>query len=141
MVEESAHNLAAFAQTVKESLRKAEESTSGLRKANSRLLVTSIVSSAATALVAGGTALTGPVVGEGIPGWRFACTVAAILAFTSTVCTALTQQLRIGDRLTEGNQCVGRLRSLDLTIITGGRSWEEITKEYAEIAKTYPELI
>jgi len=141
MVEQNARDLAAFAQMVKASLHKAEESTSGLRQTNTRLLVASIVSSAATAVVAGGTSVMGPVIGQGIPGWRLACTVAAILAFTSTVCTALTQQLRIGDRLTEGNQCVGRLRSLDLTIITGERSWEEITKEYGEIAKAYPELI
>lgn len=141
MVEQSPRDLAAFAQMVKASLHRAEERASGLRQTNTRLLVASIVSSAATAVVAGGTSVMGPVVGQGIPGWRLACTVAAILAFTSTVCTALTQQMRIGERLTEGNQCVGRLRSLDLAIVAGGHSWEEVTEEYADIAKTYPELL
>ena len=141
MVEDPAHDLMAFARMVKESLRRSEERASGLRKTNARLLVASILSSAATALVAGGTAAVGPLVGQDVAGWRIACIVAAVLAFTSTVCTALTQQLKIGDRLTAGNQCVGRLRSLDLAIVTGGHTWEEITREYADIARTYPELV
>ena len=31
--------------------------------------------------------------------------------------------------------------SLDIVIATGSRGWEEIVKEYEEIAKTYPELV
>jgi len=141
MVEEPGRDRAAFAQMVKESLRRAEQRAVGLRKTNTQLLVASIVSSAATVLVAGGTAAAGPVVGQGIPGWRMACVVAAILAALSTVCTGLTQQLKIGDRLSQGNLCVGRLKSLDVAIVTGGHAWEEITKEYAEIARIYPEFI
>ena len=141
MADESNRDPKAFAQIVKESLRIAQEQTAALRKTNARLIVASIVSSATTTLVAGGTAAAGPVVGHGDDGWRIACIVAAILAFTSTICTALTQQLKVGDRLTQGNQCVGRLRSLDVAIATGVRSWDEITKEYGEIVKTYPEFI
>jgi hypothetical protein len=140
MARESNQDNKAFAQIVKDSLQQTQVHIASLRKTNTWLLLTGIVSSAATTLVAGGTAVTGPVVGDGVAGWRLACIVAAIFAFTSTVCTAFTQQLRISERLTQGVQCAGRLRALDLAIATGNQSWEDITKEYGEIVKGYPEL-
>ncbi len=141
MSKESTQDRNALVQRVKASLQKAEEIVSGLRKANTRLLVAGMASSAASTLVAGITAAQGPVVGEGTEGWRVACIVAAVFGFASTVSTGLSQQLKINDRLSEGTQCVSKLRSLDVVITTGSRSWEEIVKEYEEIAKTYPELI
>ena len=141
MSKESTQDRNALGQRVKASLRKAEKIDSGLRKANTRLLIAGIASSAASTLVAGITAAQGPVVGEGIEGWRVACIVAAVFGFASTVSTGLSQQLKISDRLSEGIQCIGKLRSLDVIITTGSQSWEEIIKEYEEIAKTYPELI
>ena len=141
MSKESTQDLNALGQRVTASLRKAEKIASGLRKANTRLLIAGIASSAASTLVAGITAAQGPVIGQGTEGWRVACIVAAVFAFASTISTGLVQQLRIGDRLSEGMQGVGRLRSLDVTITTGSQSWKEIIKEYEEITKTYPELI
>jgi hypothetical protein len=127
---------------VKDSLQKAQGHASSLRKNNGRLLVAGIVSSAATTLVAGFTAAQGPVVGgDGVAGWRLACIVAAVFGFVSTVCTGLSQQMKFSDRLSQGNQCVGRLRSLDVAITTGSRGWDEIAREYEDIAKTYPDLI
>jgi hypothetical protein len=140
MAQESAPDRKAFAKIVKDSLHKAQDHISSLRTTNTILLIASILSSAATTLVAGGTALIGPIGGEGDAGWRIACIVAAFFAFTSTVTTALTQQMKINERLIQATQCVGRLRALDVTIATGSQSWEEITKEYGEIVKTYPEL-
>ena len=134
MSKESMQDRTALAQRVKASLQKAEGIVSGLRKANARLLITGMASSAASTLVAGITAAQGPVVGEGIEGWRVACIVAAVFGFVSTVSTGLTQQLKISDRLSKGTQCVGRLKSLDIVIATGSRAWEEIVKEYEEIA-------
>jgi hypothetical protein len=141
MSKESTPDRNALAQRVEASLQKAEGIVSGLRKANTRLLVAGMASSAAATLVAGITAAQGPVVGTGIEGWRVACIVAAVFAAASTVSTGLNQQLKISDRLAKGTQCVGRLKSLDIVIATGSRGWEEIVKEYEEIAKTYPELI
>jgi hypothetical protein len=141
MTDESNRDPKAFAQIVKESLRIAQEQTARLRNTSTRLVVASIVSSAITTLVAGGTAVSGPVVGEGDAGWRLACILAAIFAFTSTICTGLTQQLKISERLSQGIACVGRLKSLDVAIATNIYDWQEITKEYTEIAKTYPEFI
>lgn len=141
MTEESNRDPKAFAQIVKESLRIAQEQTASLRNTSTRLVVASIASSAITTLVAGGTAVSGPVVGEGDAGWRLACILAAIFAFASTICTGLTQQLKISERLSQGIACVGRLKSLDIAIVTNISDWQEITKEYAEIAKAYPEFV
>jgi hypothetical protein len=141
MVQESIQDHQAFAQMVKDSLQKAQEHTSGLRRTNTRLIVTGMVCSAGTTLVAGGTAVTGPIVGVEDAGWRLACIVAAIFAFASTICTALTTQLKFDERLSQGNQCVGRLRALDVAIVTGSQNWEEAVKEYGEIVKAYIEII
>lgn len=128
-------------ESVKASVRKAEEIVAGIQKTNNRLLITTIASSAVTTLVAGVTAVTGQAAEIGTEGWRTACIIAAVFGFVSTVSTGLSQQLKISDRLAEGKQGVGKLRYLDVVITTGSKSWEEITTEYEEIAKAYPELI
>ena len=99
----------------------------------------SIVSSAATTLVAGDTALAGPTLGIGDNGGRLACKVAAALAFVSTLTTSLNQQLKMGDHLSQGYQCVSRLSLLDVNIAVGWHSWEEISREYGDIAPTCTE--
>ena len=140
MAQEPIQDRKAFAQIVKGSLQNGQERISGLRKTHLWLLIGSIVSSAATTIVAGVTSAAGPVVSEGIAGWRLACIVAAIFGFVSTVCVTLAQELKIGERLVQGSQCVGRLKALDVAIVTGSQSWEEIAKEYGEIIKIYPEI-
>jgi hypothetical protein len=141
MSQEPIQDQKALIQIVNNSLRKAQEQVSGLRKTNTRLLFTNIVCSAATTLVAGGTAAAGPLVGEGPAGWRISCIVAAAFAFISAVITAVIQQMNISERLSQGNQCVSRLKDLDLSIAVGSHTWEEITNEYREIVKTYPDHI
>jgi len=126
-------------ESLKASIHKAEGLLNGSQKANTRLLSTTIVSSAAATLVAGVTAAVGPVAGVGTEGWRLACIVAALFGFVSTVSTGMTQQLKIGDRLSEGKQAIARMRLLDVAITTGSKDWSAIAKEYEEIAKAYPE--
>ena len=126
---------------VTNSLRKAERVTVGLSKANTRVVFASVFGSAACTLVAGITAAHGPVVGEGPDGWRLACTISAVLAFEATVAIGLGHQLRISDRLSTAHQCVGRLRSLDVVIMTPGTSLEDAINEYVEIVQTFPECI
>jgi MFS family permease len=128
-------------ESVKASLRKAGAIVAVYQKRKNRLLATTIVSSTAVTLVAGVTAAIGPIVGTGTEGWRIACIIAAIFGFVSTVSSGLSEQLKISDRLADGRQGVGKLSYLDVLITTGNKSWEEITQEYEEIAKAYPELI
>jgi hypothetical protein len=129
----------ALQEMVKNSLREAERIASQLRKTNTRLVFAGISSSAACTLFAGLTAARGPLLREGPAGWRLACIISAILAFAATLCIGLDQQLRINDRLSTAYRCVGRLRSLEVIITTGGRSWQEVTSEYAEIEGAFPE--
>jgi hypothetical protein len=130
-----------FTLRIKNSLEYAERQAANLRKTETRLQVITLVSSAAATLVAGVTAAQGPLVGEGDQGWRLACIAAAVFAFVCTVSTGLNQQLRINDRLAENIQCVGRLKSLDVAIVTGSRTRDEVKKDYEEVARTFPELI
>ena len=130
-----------YTRRVKSSLNKAEAYASRLQTMNTRLLVVGLINSAGATLVAGVTAAGGPVVGEGIPGWRVACIVAAVLGFVSTVTIGLSQQLKISERLAEGKECLGKLRRIDLSIATGSRDWHEITDEYQSIVANYPDVI
>jgi hypothetical protein len=130
-----------LAQRVNGSLAKAEQNVTGLRKTNARLVIAGLSSSALATLVAGLTAAAGPLVGTGIPAWRLACVVAAIFAFIATISTGLHQQYKYEERLVEGNQCLGRLKALDVAIMTGRRSWDEISADYEDITRSYPEYL
>lgn len=86
---------------IKTSLRKAEKIASGLRKTNTRLLVSGISASGISTLVAGLTATQGPLIGAGIVGWRVASMIAAVFALISTLTIGLTtveDQRSIGAR-------------------------------------------
>lgn len=130
-----------LSKSIEASLKKAEGMVAGFRKTNTRILITTIVSSGASTLVAGLAAAFGQAADIGTDGWRAACIVAAIFGFISTVSTGIGQQLKISDRLSEGKQCVGKLRYLNVAITTGRSNWEEISKEYEETVKTFPEFI
>jgi len=127
--------------SVKASLRKAEGIVAAHRKNNNFMVITTIISSAGATMIAGITAAVGQSASIGIEGWKTACIIAAVFGLISTVSNGLTQQLKISDRLLEGRQGLGKLRHLDVVITTGRLSWEEITKEYEEIAQVYPDLI
>ncbi len=128
-------------ENVKVNLRRANGMIANYQHTNTWLLTATIVSSAASTLVAGLAATIGPPMGIEAAGWRAACILAAIFGFIATVSTGLSQQLKISDRLFESKQAMGRLRYLDVVMTTGSKSWGEITKEYEEIAKAYPDVI
>lgn len=137
---ESQQNHDALARRIRQSLQKAERHASRLKNTNTRLLIFGVFNSGVSTLVTGVTAAGGPVVGEGIPGWRMACIVGAVFGFATTVSVGLNQQLKLGERLSEANQCLGRLKFLDVAIDTGSRTWAEISEEYEEILRTYPDI-
>lgn len=137
---------AGFATSVKASLNTAKNKTAGIRKTDSQLFVANVVSPAAATLLAGFTAAIGgnqifqqAAIQAEDGGWRLACILVAIFGFIATVSGVFKKQFE--DRLTQGNQCVGRLLSLDLAITTGSSSWEETAKEYREIVKNFPEFV
>lgn len=130
-----------LAQRVRANLRRAEAAAASLRKTSTRLLIASVTSSAGATLIAGITAARGPMVGEGIPGWRLACMAAAVFGFVSTLSTGINQRMKLSARLSKSMQLMGKLRSLDLMIATGSHSQNEIVEEYEELMKSHPELI
>lgn len=136
---------AGFAATVKTSLNVAKNKTAGIRKTDSQLFVANVVSPAAATLLAafaaaiGGNAMFVQAATQSEDGgWRLACILVAIFSFIGTVSSMFKKQFE--ERLAQGNQCVGRLLSLDLALSTGS-SLEEAAKEYREILKAFPEFI
>ena len=137
---------AEFVRSVKNSLNMAKEKASGIRRTDSQLFVANVISPAAATLLAGLAALVGgnkmfpqamAMAEDG--GWKLACILVAIFGFIATVSSMFKKQF--DDRLTQGDQCVGRLLALDLAITTGSSSWDEAAKEYGEIVKAFPEFI
>jgi hypothetical protein len=112
-----------------------------LRRTNTGLLVSGVLTSALATLVTGVTAASGPVIGEGPPGWRLACAVGAVFSFGATLTVGLSQSLRVSDRLAETRECSGRLRALDIALTTGSRSWHNVAMEYEELVKAYPDIV
>ena len=136
----------AFINSVKASLNTAKIKTARIRKTDSQLFVANVVSPAAATLLAGLTAAVGgntlfvqAASQSNDGGWRLACILVAIFGFIATVSGMFKKQF--DDRLVQGNQCVGRLLSLDLAITTGSSGWEEAAKEYGEIVKAFPEFV
>ena len=136
----------AFINSVKVSLNTAKIKTARIRKTDSQLFVANVVSPAAATLLAGLTAAVGgntlfvqAASQSNDGGWRLACILVAIFGFIATFSGMFKKQF--DDRLVQGNQCVGRLLSLDLAITTGSSGWEEAAKEYGEIVKAFPEFI
>ncbi|MDZ7843597.1 MAG: hypothetical protein U5K99_02160 [Anaerolineales bacterium] len=130
-----------LSEKLRASLDLARDFVKGRKKLHNALVFSSVTSSAAATLVAGVTAAQGPVVGTGPAGWRLACTVAAVFGFTATVSNGISQQLKVNEKLVEGTQCLKKLRSLDIGLTTGSKGFEEVTREYQEIARTYPEMM
>jgi len=137
---------AGFVTSVKASLSAAKNKTAGIRRTDSQLFVANVVSPAAATLLAAFTAAIGgdnlfaqAAVQSESGGWRLACILVAIFSFIGTVSSMFKKQFE--ERLTQGNQCVGRLLSLDLALTTGSGSWDESAREYGEIVKTFPEFI
>lgn len=141
MSAESGQDRDLITRSIKSSLLKAQKFVHGRQKTNSRLMVASMVFSGTSTLVAGITSAGGPIIGSGIEGWRLACIAAAVFGLSSTISTGVIQQLEAKDRLSEGKECLNKLRSLDLGITTGRKNWEEIIKEYEELATRHPEWI
>jgi hypothetical protein len=138
------HN--ALANSVKASLSIAKNKTANIRKTDSQLFVANVVSPAAATLLAGLTAAVGgnqlfqqAATQSNDGGWKLACILVAIFGFIATVSGMFKKQF--DDRLVQGNQCVGRLLSLDLAITTGSSDWEQAAREYGEIVKTFPEFV
>ncbi len=137
---------AGFSASVKASLSAAKSKTANIRKTDSQLFIANVVSPAAATLLAtvaatvGGNDMFAQAAARSEDGgWRLACILVAIFGFIATVSGMFKKQFE--DRLTQGNQCVGRLLNLDLALTTGSSNLEDAAREYGEIVKTFPEFV
>ena len=126
---------------IRASLAQADTYTRGKQRLNSTLTITTIIASALTAFITGLTALQGPVVIPGVLEWQGACAIGAVLSLVTAITSGVSQQMNISQRLIEGTQCAGRLRALELIASTQTRNAAEITAEYADILRTYGEVV
>jgi hypothetical protein len=118
----------AFTQSVKTSLATAREKVARIRRTDTQLFVTNVVSPAAATLIATiAAAVGGNVMFRGAAsqaedgGWILACSLVAVFGFIATVSGVFKKQFE--DRLVLGKQCVGRLLALDLGITSGNTPW------------------
>jgi hypothetical protein len=126
---------------IRASLADADLYTKRNQRLNSTLGTITIVGSALTAFLTALTAAQGPTVIPGVLDWQVTCFIGAVLSLITTICSGVSQQINISQRLVLGSQCVGRLRALELVTSTQTRSAVEITDEYAEILRIYAETI
>ncbi len=131
----------ALTQKIRASLSKADAYTRRQRRLNSTLTLVATIGSAMTAFITALTAVQGPVVIPGVLEWQSACAIGAALSLVTTICSGVSQQMNTSQNFSLGSQCVGRLRALDLVAATQTRSVGDVTMEYAEILKTYSEII
>ena len=136
----------AFMQSVKTSLASARDKVARIRRTDTQLFVTNVVSPAAATLVSSlAAAIGGNVMFKQAAaraedgGWVLACALVAVFGFIATVSSVFKKQFE--DRLTRGNQCVGRLLALDLGITSRSLNLAEASKEYSDIIKTFPEFV
>lgn len=141
MPESNKTNVQGMSQRVAEYLRAMTQQSAKLRKLNTSLIVTSLVTSGLTTLLTGLTAARGPMIGSGTQGWQLACVMAAILSFVGALCSGVTQQMRVGERLAKTLECLGRLKALDASVVMGSRADNEIAAEYENILRTYGDVL
>ncbi len=126
---------------IQDSLSKAAAYTKQQSRMNSTLTLVTTVGSAVTAFITALTALEGPTVIPGILNWQVACGIGAVLSLITTVSSGLGQQLNISQKLINGSQCTGRLRALEFSAIANTKNAEELAAEYADILRTFPNVI
>jgi hypothetical protein len=135
-----------LAASVKASLNTAKQKTSAINRIDTGLFAVNVISPATASLLAAVTSIIGgntlfppaaALVEDG--GWRLACILVAVFSFIATIGSAFKKLFE--DRLSRGNQCVGRLLTLDLAMSTGIKSREDASWEYGEIIKNYPDFV
>ncbi|HQY19687.1 MAG TPA: hypothetical protein PK294_03235 [Ignavibacteria bacterium] len=126
---------------IRESLLKSEKNYIKLKKTNSRFIMISLIASVLATLLAGLTAFTGPVAGQGAVAWKWTCGIVAVFTATATIFTGMHKQLSVSDHLTKSLECTGKLRSLSFTIQQEGYNKEEAVKEYKRILELYSEYL
>ncbi len=129
---------------VQESLSKAQANLTKLRKTNSRFIYISLIASVLATLIAGLTAFSGPIAGQGTSAWKWTCGIVAIFTAGAAVFTGLQKQLTISERLAKVIECVGKLKSILIGMENAdmdSSDKKEFVTEYKKVVEIYSEYI
>ncbi len=128
---------------IRKSLQKAEASVAKLRKTNSAFIIISLIASVLATLLAGSTALMGPLAGQGPPAWKWTCGIVAVFTATATIFTGLQKQLTISEKLSKATECAGKLRAIDFTISNARNEQDkdEAINDYKKVLEVYNEFV
>lgn len=124
---------------IQEQLQRLERRRARLRSLNTRVVTLNLVLSAIATALAGVTAVTGPLVGEGPPAWRWTCGLVAVVTAAAALTTGIQQRFHVPERLARTLACVGKLRSLELALQLSRSTPEDAAGEYEELLESYPE--
>lgn len=128
-------------QNINDGLLKSEAHVKKLRIMNSRFIYLSLIASVLATLIAGLTAILGPLAGQGPPAWKATCGLIAVFTAVATVFTGLHKQLTVSERLAKATLCAGKLKSIELTLSINENNTDEALKEYKEVIANYGEFI
>jgi len=123
------------------SMGQAEEKVAGYRSQHNRIMMTTMISSGASTLIAGVTSAVGEAASIGTEGWRLACIIAAVFGFVATISSGISQQKNLYEKLSESNECFSRLRYLNSVIVTGSKDRSEINREYEDLMIKFPDIM
>ena len=124
---------------IQEHLRRVEGKVGRLRRLNVRVVSANLDCSTLATLVAGLTAASGPLMGEGASAWRWTCGIVAVVTAGTGLTTLLQQRLKVPEQLARSLTCAGKLRSLELALQLARVAPEEVGQEYEQLITTYPE--
>lgn len=122
-----------------EHLDEVERRAERLKRINWRVTGVNLILSTAATLLAGLTAATGPLMGEGPPAWRWTCGIVAVATAGAALATGVQQRFKVPESLGRALACAARLRSLDLALDLSSLTPEEVGREYEQLLSTYPE--
>lgn len=126
---------------IRRTLLKAEMQVKSLRKSNKLYILISLISSVLATLIAGVTAVNGPIAGSGNSAWRFTCGLVAVFTATATVFTGLQKQFTISERLARATEFAGKLRSIIISMEDPGSDKKNVINEYRKVVEQYSEFV
>jgi hypothetical protein len=128
-----------LANRIQDHLHRVERRVGRLRRLNVQVVGANLLCSTIATLLAGLTAASGPLMGEGTSAWRWTCAIIAVVTAGTALATGLQQRFKLPEQLARSLACAGRLRSLELSLQLSRLAPEEVGKEYEQLITAYAE--
>jgi len=128
-----------LAARITEHREKVERRAAQLKRVNIRVIALNLLFSSLATLLAGLTAATGPLIGEGSAAWRWTCGIVAVATAGTALTTGIQQRFKVPEAMARALTCVARLRSLELALQLSTLTPEEVGQQYEQLLASYPE--